>query len=115
MRLGLCLLVVGLALAGCGGGGSDADDGDAGISLSPTSGPPGSAVTVSPPCATPPLVAEWISPSGFSSLAASTDSQSTLGLTSVPGNATPGTYTVVITCANRPEPVGEATFEVEEG
>ena len=107
----MCLLVVLLALAGCGGG--DADDGDAGISLSPTSGSPGSAVTVSPPCATPPLVAEWISPSGFSSLVASTDSQSTLGLTSVPGNATPGTWTVVITCANRPEPVGEATFEVE--
>jgi hypothetical protein len=58
-------------------------------------------------------VAEWISPSGFSSLVASTDSQSTLGLTSVPGNATPGTWTVVITCANRPEPAGEATFEVE--
>jgi hypothetical protein len=113
VRLGLCLLVVLLALAGCGGGGSDADDGDAGISLSPTSGSPGSAVTVTPPCATPPLVAEWISPSGFSSLVASTESQSKLGLTSVPGNTTPGTWTVVITCANRPEPVGEATFEVE--
>jgi hypothetical protein len=111
VRLG-CLFVVLLALVGCGGGGSDADDGDAGISLSPTSGSPGSAVTVSPPCATPPLVAEWISPSGFSSLSASTDSQSELGLTSVPANAVPGTYTVVVTCANRPEPVGEATFEV---
>jgi hypothetical protein len=111
VRLGLCPLVVALALAGCGGG--DADDGDAGISLSPTSGAPGSGVTVTPPCAEPPLVAEWISPSGFSSLIASTDSQSELGLTSVPGNATAGTWTVVITCANRPEPVGEATFEVE--
>ncbi len=72
----------------------------------------GLRVTVTPPCDQPPLVAEWISPSGFSSLIASTDSQSTLGLTSVPGNATPGTYTVVVTCANRPQPVGEATFEV---
>jgi hypothetical protein len=60
----------------------------------------------------PPLVAEWVSPSGFSSLVASTDSQSELGLTSVPGNAVPGKYTVIVTCANRPEPVGEATFEV---
>ena len=58
-------------------------------------------------------MAEWISPSGFSSLIASTESQSEHGLTSVPGDATPGTYTVVITCANRPEPVGEATFEVD--
>jgi hypothetical protein len=58
------------------------------------------------------LVTEWISPDGFSSLVASTDSQSELGLTSVPGNATPGIYTLVITCANDPQPVGEATFEV---
>ena len=110
MRLGLCLLLVALALAACGGG--QGDDEDAGISLSPTSGSPGSAVTVTPPCEEPPLVAEWISPSGFSSLVASTESQSKLGLTSVPGNVTPGTYTVVVTCANNPQPVGEATFEV---
>jgi hypothetical protein len=71
-------------------------------------------VTVTPPCDEPPLVAEWISPSGFSSLIASTESQSTLGLTSVPGDATPGTYTVVVTCANNPQPVGEATFEVTD-
>jgi hypothetical protein len=107
-----CLPVVLLTLAACGGGGDD--DADAGISLSPTSGSPGSGVTVTPPCAEPPLVAEWISPSGFSSLIASTESQSTLGLTSVPGDATPGTYRVVITCANNPQPVGEASFEVAE-
>ena len=110
MRLGFCLPVVLLALAACGGGGDD--DADAGISLSPTSGSPGSAVTVTPPCDEPPLVAEWISPSGFSSLIASTEAQSEHGLTSVPGDATPGTYTVAVTCANRPAPVGEATFEV---
>jgi hypothetical protein len=57
-------------------------------------------------------VAEWISPSGPSSFIASTEAQSEHGLTSVPGDATPGTYTVVVTCANRPAPVGEATFEV---
>jgi hypothetical protein len=110
VRVGLCLLVALSALAGCGG--CDGDDGDAGISLSPTSGSPGSGVTVTPPCAEPPLVAEWVSPSGFSSLIASTDSQSKLGLTSVPGQATPGMYTVTVTCANRPDPVGEAKFDV---
>ena len=108
----MCLPVVVLALAACGGSDGEED----GLTLSPTSGEPGSAVTVTPPpCDEPPLVAEWIAPSGFSSLVASTDSQSELGLTSVPGNATPGTYTVVVTCANRPEPVGEATFEVTAG
>lgn len=65
-----------------------------------------------PPCNKPPLVAEWVSPSGFSSFVASTEAQSELGLTSVPGDATPGTYTVVVTCANSPQPVGEAMFEV---
>jgi hypothetical protein len=115
VRLGLCLPVVLLALAACGGGGEGNGDED-GLTLSPTSGEPGAAVTVTPPpCAEPPLVAEWISPSGFSSLVASTDAQSELGLTSVPGNATPGTYTVVVTCANNPQPVGEATFEVTAG
>jgi hypothetical protein len=111
VRLGFCLLLVALALAACSGD----DDEDSGLSLSPTSGEPGSAVTVTPPCDMPPLVAEWISPSGLSSLVASTDSQSTLGLTSVAANATPGTYTVVVTCANNPTPVGEATFEVTAG
>jgi hypothetical protein len=103
-----CLPVVLLALAACGGGGGDED----GLSLSPTSGSPGSAITVSPACDKPPLVAEWLSPSGFSSFVASTDAQSELGLTSVPGDAQPGTYTVTFTCGNRPAPVGEATFEV---
>jgi hypothetical protein len=114
VRLALCLPVVLLVLAACGGGGANGEED--GLTLAPTSGEPGSAVTVTPPpCETPPLVAEWISPSGFSALVASTDSQSDLGLTSVPGNAVPGTYTVVVTCASRPEPVGEATFEVTAG
>jgi hypothetical protein len=113
VRLAFCLTVLVLALAACGGGDNGEEDG---LTLAPSSGEAGSAVTVTPPpCQTPPLVAEWISPSGFSSLVASTDSQSELGLTSVPGNAVPGTYTVVITCASRPEPVGEATFEVTAG
>jgi hypothetical protein len=111
VRLGLCLPVVVVTLAACGGGGEGGDE-NAGLSLSPTSGSQGSAVTVTPPCAEPPLAAEWVSPSGLSSLIASTDSQSKLGLTSVPGQATPGTYTVIVTCANRPDPVGEATFDV---
>ena len=108
MRLGLCLTVV-LGLAACAGSGGEGDDG---LSLSPTSGSPGSAITVRPVCDRPPLVAEWVSPSGLSSLVASTEAQSEHGLTSVPGDAAPGTYTVVITCANNPQPVGEATFEV---
>jgi hypothetical protein len=108
MRLGCCLSLAVLALAACGGG----DGEEEGLSLSPTSGSPGSAVVVTPICDEPPLVAEWISPSGFSSLIASTEAQSEHGLTSVPGEATPGTYTVVLTCANNPQPVGEASFEV---
>ena len=107
MRFGFCLPVLLLTLAACGGGGEEE-----GLSLSPASGSPGSAITVRPVCDQPPLLAEWVSPTGFSSLVASTESQSEHGLTSVPGDATPGTYTVVITCANRPQPVGEATFEV---
>jgi hypothetical protein len=107
VRLGFCLPVVLVALAACGGG-----DGEEGLSLSPTSGSPGSAITVRPVCDEPPLVAEWVSPSGLSSFIASTEAQSEHGLTSVPGDATPGTYTVVLTCANNPQPVGEATFEV---
>jgi hypothetical protein len=114
VRLGLCLPVVLLALAACGGGGEGNGEED-GLTLSPASGEPGAAVTVTPPCAEPPLVAEWISPSGFSSLVAATDAQSELGLTSVPANATPGTYTIVVTCANNPQPVGEAAFEVTAG
>jgi hypothetical protein len=82
------------------------------LSLSPTSGAPGSALTVRQVCDGPPMVAEWTSPSGVSSFVASTEAQSEHGLTSVPGDAAPGTYTVVVTCANNPQPVGEATFEV---
>lgn len=65
-----------------------------------------------PPCNKPPLVAEWLSPSGLSSFVASTEAQSELGLTSVPGDAQPGTYTVTFTCGSQPAPVGEATFDV---
>ena len=106
MRLGICLPVLLLALAACGG------DGEEGLSISPTSGSPGSTITVSSPCEQPPMVAEWTSSAGLSSFVASTDAQSELGLTSVPGDVQPGTYTVTFTCASRPVPVGEATFEV---
>ena len=109
MRLGLCLPAALFVLAACAGGGGD---GDERLSLSPTSGSPGSALTVRPVCDEPPLVTEWLAPSGFSSLVASTDAQSEHGLTSVPGDAAPGTYTVVVTCANNPQPVGEANFDV---
>jgi hypothetical protein len=97
-----------LSVAACGGGG----DGEEGLSLAPTSGSPGSAVTVRPACEKPPLVTEWVSPSGLSSIVASTEAQSKYGLTSVPGDAVPGTYTVTVTCGNVPAPVGQTTFEV---
>jgi hypothetical protein len=58
------------------------------------------------------VVAEWVSPSGFSSFVTSTEAQSELGLTSVPGDAVAGTYTVTVTCGGTPAPVGAARFEV---
>jgi len=114
MRARWCLATVVLVLnaSACGGNGGDGGDG---LSLTPDAGPASTPVTVSPTCADPPLTAEWVSPSGFSSYVASTESQSKLGLTSVPSDATPGTYTVVVTCGNDPAPVGEATCEVEDG
>jgi len=105
VRLGLCLLVAVTALAACGGEG----DGDGAFGLSPSSGAPGTELSIGQGCDDPPLTAEWTDAAGGSIFSASPSEDSENGITYVPDVAA-GTYGVTVTCGNAF--VGEATFDV---
>ena len=111
MRLALCLPLLVVALAACGGGDGGGGDGNGngGFAFSPTSGAPGTEVSVGQGCDDPPLTAEWTDAAGGSIFSASPSEDSENGITYVPELA-PGTYSVSVTCGNAF--VGEASFDV---
>ncbi|HEU0304399.1 MAG TPA: hypothetical protein VFR32_07455 [Gaiellaceae bacterium] len=114
MRIALTLLALVLVLVvpACGGDGGDGGDGggEGGFALSPSSGSPGTEVSVGEGCDDPPLTAEWTDAAGGSVFSASPSEDSENGITFVPDGLLAGTYTVTVTCGS--DAVGEAPFDV---